>query len=128
MVICKSRHGNLGIGIGIGTDTTNAIFSSSIRAMDTKPSTVVIQDEETPPTKSRDLQYRGHVTNKKRYISTLTRPIDPKLSKVVTQDEGTSPTKSRDTSSTWSRDKSRTLYLYFFKTYRPKTQPIGDLG
>ena len=37
---------NLGIGIaigtGIGTDTTNAIISSSIRPMDTKPSRVVI--------------------------------------------------------------------------------------
>ena len=42
MAICKSRHWNLGIGIGIGTDTTNAIFFSSIRAMDTKPSRVVI--------------------------------------------------------------------------------------
>ena len=37
---------NLGIGIetgiGIGTDTINAIISSSIRPMDTKPSRVVI--------------------------------------------------------------------------------------
>ena len=40
--ICKPRHWNLGIGIGIGTDTTNAIISSSIRLMDTKPSRVVI--------------------------------------------------------------------------------------
>ena len=32
----------IGIGTGIGTDTTNAIISSSIRPMDTKPSTVVI--------------------------------------------------------------------------------------
>ena len=30
------------------------------------------------------LRYRGHVTNKKRYISLFTRPIDPKLSMVVT--------------------------------------------
>ena len=56
--ICKPRHWNLsiqiGIGIGIGTDTTNAIISSFIRPMDTKPSRVVIQDERTPPTKSRD--------------------------------------------------------------------------
>ena len=56
--ICKPRHWNLGIGIGIGTgigtDTTNVIISSSIRPMDTKPSRVVILDEESPPTKSRD--------------------------------------------------------------------------
>ena len=46
MAICKSRYWNLGIGSGIGieigTDTTNAIISSSIRPMDTKPSRVVI--------------------------------------------------------------------------------------
>ena len=36
-------------------------------------------------------QIRGHVTCKKRYISTLTRPMDPKLSRLVTQDEGTYP-------------------------------------
>ena len=28
------------------------------------------------------LQYCGHATNKKRYISTLTRPINPKLSRM----------------------------------------------
>ena len=30
------------------------------------------------------LRYCGHVTNKKRYISTFTRPMDPKLSRMVT--------------------------------------------
>ena len=40
------------------------------------------------------LRYRGHVTNKKRYISNFTRPMDPKLSRVVTYDEKTSPAKS----------------------------------
>ena len=40
--ISKTRHWNHGIGIGIGTDTTKAIISSSIRPMDTKPSRVVI--------------------------------------------------------------------------------------
>ena len=41
--ICKPRHWNLGIGIGIaiGTDTTNAIISPSIRPINTKPSRVV---------------------------------------------------------------------------------------
>ena len=115
--ICKPRHWNLGIGIGIGTgigtDITNAIISSSIRPMDPNLSRVVTQDEGTPPTKSRDTLIWGHVTKKKRYISTFTRPVDSKLSRVVTQYDGISPTKSRDTSTTWSRDKSETLYLHF---------------
>ena len=44
VAICKPRHWNLDIGIriGIGTDTTNAIISSSIWPMDTKPSWMVI--------------------------------------------------------------------------------------
>ena len=47
MAICKSRHWNLDIGIGIGngigirTDITNAIISSSIRPMDPKLSRMV---------------------------------------------------------------------------------------
>ena len=39
--ICKPGHWNLGIVMGVGTDTTNAIISSCIRPMDTKPSRVV---------------------------------------------------------------------------------------
>ena len=72
MAICKPRQWNLDIGngigieIGIGTDTTNANISSSSRPMDTKPSWAKIQDEVTPPTKSRDTSISGHVTNKKR--------------------------------------------------------------
>ena len=42
MSICKSQHWDLGIAIGIGTDTTNAIISSFIRPKDTKPRKVVI--------------------------------------------------------------------------------------
>ena len=44
MTIYKSSRWNLGIGIeieietGIGTNTTNAIISSSIMPVDTKPS------------------------------------------------------------------------------------------
>ena len=30
------------------------------------------------------LRYRGHMTNKKRYISVFTRPMHPKRSRVVT--------------------------------------------
>ena len=52
--------------------------------MASKFSRVVAQDVVSPPTKSR-----GHVTNKKRYISTFTSPMAPKLSRVVTLDEGT---------------------------------------
>ena len=49
--ICKPRHWNL--GTGIGTDIKNAIISSYIRPMDTKPSWVVTYDEGTPLSKSR---------------------------------------------------------------------------
>ena len=52
--ICKPRHWNLGIGIGIGTDITNVIISGSIRPMDPKFSRGVIKDERTSPTKSCD--------------------------------------------------------------------------
>ena len=45
--ICKPRHWNL--GIGIGTDTTNAIISSSIRPIYTKIRRVVIKDDGAPP-------------------------------------------------------------------------------
>ena len=55
------------------------------------------------------LRYRGHVTNKIRYISTFTRPMYPKLSRVVTQDERTPPTKSRDSSISRSRDKIKNV-------------------
>ena len=79
---------NLGIGIGIGiriaigTDTTNAIISSSIRSMDTKPNRLRMSGPH--PQSHVTLRYRSHVTNKKRYISTFTRSMDPKLTRVVT--------------------------------------------
>ena len=66
------------------------------------------------------LQYRGHVTNRKRYISSFTRPMDRKLNRAVTYNEGTSLTKSRDISMTWSRDKSKTLYLHIHKIHSPQ--------
>ena len=97
--ICRTSHGNLGIGIGIGigirTNITNVIISTFIR-----PELMVTQDEETTP-----YRYRGHLTNKKPYISTFARLMTPKRSKVVTQDEGITLTKSRDTSITWLCDK-----------------------
>ena len=40
--------------MGIGTDITNAIISSSIRPMNPNLSMMVTQDEGTSPTKSRD--------------------------------------------------------------------------
>ena len=52
--ICRPRHWNLGIETGIGTDTTNAIISTSTRPVGTKPNRVVIQHEGTIPTMSRD--------------------------------------------------------------------------
>ena len=79
MAICKSLYWNLGIRIGIGTDITNAIISSSIRSM------------------------------------------DPKLSKVVILDEGTSPTKSHDRSTSWSCNRSKTLYPHFHNAHGPQT-------
>ena len=124
--ICKHRHWNLGIGIGIGTITTSAI--SSIRPMDTRPSRVILRMRGSQPQNHVTLRYRGNVTDKKHYISTFTKPMDPKLSRVVTQDERTSPTKSRDISTTWSREKSKTLYIHFHKAYGPQTQQGGDLG
>ena len=60
MAICKPRHWNIGVeigignGIDIGTDITNAIIFTSIRPMDPKLSRVVTQVERTPPTKSRE--------------------------------------------------------------------------
>ena len=65
---------------------------------------MVTQDEET--TRYR---YRGHLTNKKRYISTFTRLMTTKRSKVVTQDEGITLTKSRNTSITWFCDKQKKI-------------------
>ena len=49
--ICKPRHWNLSIGIGIGveSDIRNAIIFSSIRPMDPKLSWVVTKDKGTPP-------------------------------------------------------------------------------
>ena len=47
MAICKPRHWNIGVeigignGIDIGTDITNAIIFTSIRPMDPKLSRVV---------------------------------------------------------------------------------------
>ena len=82
----------------------------------------------TPHSQSHmTLQYRGHVTNKKRYIFTCTRPMNPKLSRVVIQDEGTSPTTLCDTITTWSRDKSKMLHLHFHKAYGPQTQQGGEI-
>ena len=74
------------------------------------------------PQSHETLRYRGHVTNTKRYISTFTRPVHLKLRRVVTQDEGTPPTKSRDTSTAWSCDNSKTLYLHFHKAFGSQTQ------
>ena len=67
------------------------------------------------------LRHRGHLTNKKRYISTFIQCMDPKLSKVVTEHERNLPIKSRDTSVVWSRDKSKIFCLHFHKAQGPQT-------
>ena len=67
------------------------------------------------------LQYRGHVTTRKHYISTFTRLMDPKFSWVVTYDERTSPTKSRGSSITWSCVKSKRFISTFTKPTAHKT-------
>ena len=72
------------------------------------------------------LRQRGHLRNKKRYISTFIQCMNPKLSRVVTQDEGNSPTKSRKTSIVWSHDKSKILCPHFHKAQGPQTQQDGD--
>ena len=87
----KGPFVNLGIGIiiVIGTNTTNAIISSSIRPMDTKLAGRWLRMSGHHPQSQVTLQYHGHMTNKICYISTFTRPIDLKLSRVVTKDEET---------------------------------------
>ena len=94
--------------------------------MDPKLRRVVTQDEGTPPTSHVTHQTRCHMTNQRRYISTLSRSLELKLSRVVTQGEGTPPTKSRNRSIKWSRDKSKMFHLYFHKAQRPQTQQGGN--
>ena len=69
--ICKPRHCNLGIetrnGTAIGTDMTNAIFSSTIRSIDHKLSRVVTYDEWTLHTKSRDTSIKFSRDKSKLY-------------------------------------------------------------
>ena len=72
---------NLGIGIGngtgIGTDITNAIISSSKRPMGPKIQGGHLGGEDPTHKVTWHFWYRGHVTNKRRYIFTFTRSIDP---------------------------------------------------
>ena len=75
---------NLGIEIGIGTDTTNVIISTFTRSIGTKPSRVMTWNEGTPPTKSGDASISWSHDKSKIYISTFTRLMDPKFSRVVT--------------------------------------------
>ena len=102
----------------------NRYIFTFTRPMDPKLSRLVTQDKGTHPQTHMTLQYRGHVTNKKSYISTFTRPMNRKLSRLVIQDEGASPTNSRDTSTTWSHDKSNTLYLHFNKYMYPRPSRV----
>ena len=72
------------------------------------------------------LRHRGHLANKKRYISTFIQCMDPKLSRVATQDEENAPMKSRDTSILWSHYKSTIFCLHFHKVQGPQTQQDCD--
>ena len=58
-------------------------------------------------------------------ISNSIRSMDTKPSRMVGWGDPTH--KVTDTSTTWSRDKSKTLYLYFHKAYGPQTQQNGDV-
>ena len=91
--ICKPRQWNLiiGNGIGIGTDITNAIISSSTRPMDSKLCKVVTKDDRTPTTKPCDTL---HVImwQTKNFISPHSQdPWPSKLGKALTHDEGARP-------------------------------------
>ena len=69
------------IETGIGTDITNAIVSTSTRLVGTKPNRVIIRMRGPYPQSHVTLRYCGHVTNKKRFISTFTRPMNPKVNR-----------------------------------------------
>ena len=74
------------------------------------------------------LRYRGHVTNKKCYISTFTRPMDPKLIRVVTYDERTSPAKShRSHRSHRSRGHVSSQNISFPHSQVPRSPKLGRL-
>ena len=97
---CKPRHWNLGIGIGtgIGTDIANAIISTSVKSMDSKLAVWWLMMRRPHPQNHVTLEYRGHMTNKKRFIYTFTRSIEPM----------------------WSPDKRKTLYFHIRKAHGPK--------
>ena len=101
-------------------------ISTFTRPMDLKISRVVLQDEGTSSTKSRDTQNTCSRGKSKCYISTFTGPMDPKLSRMVTQDEENPPIKSHGNSIVGSRDKSKIFCLPFHKAQGPQTQQDGD--
>ena len=56
---------NLGIGIGIGTDITNAIIFSSIRPLDLNLAGWSLRLRGRHPQSHVTLRHCGHMTNKK---------------------------------------------------------------
>ena len=56
-----------------------------------------LEMREPHPQSHVRLRYRGHLPNKKRYISTFTRLMDPKVSQFVTLGKGTPTKKSHVT-------------------------------
>ena len=116
--ICKPRHWNLGTGIGIGTDITNAIISSPIRPMDPKITGWWLRIRGPHP--QSDVHFEVVVTCQiKKVISLLSQGLwTPNLA------EWNPSNKSRDTSNTWSRDKSKTLYFHFTRPVDPKPSRV----
>ena len=88
--------------------------STFTRPMDPKLSRVVTQDERIPPTKSRDILITWQI---KSIIFLLSKAYGPQTLQGGDLGWGKPTDKSRDTSKTWSRDKSKTLYLHFHKAY-----------
>lgn len=67
----------------------------------------------------------GHMKNSKRFISISTRPATTKFGRVVTYVEGLSLTRLH-VPLIMSRNKIKTLYLHFHKTYIYQASYSGD--
>ena len=70
----------------------------------------------------------GHMKNLKRFISTPTRPTTINLGGVATEFEGLPFTWSQIPLIMWSREKLKTFYLHFHKTYKHQTWHSGNLS
>ena len=78
-------------------DKSKTLYLYIHKAYEPKLSRVVSQDEGPNPQCHETLRHRGHLTNKKRYISTFIQCMDPKrkihkLSRMVTRMRRPNPT------------------------------------